>query len=419
MKNVFKHLIILLLTLSPALTYAQTEICNNNIDDDGDGLVDCNDSDCQFIATVERGCNCADGIDNDGDGGADVSDSDCAGYYGLTFVGEGDSDCSITPDPDNGTFEFVNPSTSGQNTVDTQSKIAVGDVNCDGIPDVVTTSKWNQTIRVVATSDNQADGSDKGDIIQDFKTPGSKIFPSGNFFFELEVLIADIDGSCPAEIFSIVSKRKNANSEPEGYFLVGFRANASPSTSDLVPLFDAIPLGPDRPGQLTISDLDCNGGAEIILKDQVYNAATGALLADGNVGNWNTQVSSAPVVIDIIEGGNLEIVVGNKILSYPDMTVIADMNTLGGDQWFPKEIFDSNEYGFDNFSSVSVADMNGDDNLDVVLSGALGSKNGETAIFFWDVTNGTVDSFSPPDPNYADGWICDGHRKILHVLLLH
>ncbi|WP_185113975.1 gliding motility-associated C-terminal domain-containing protein [Fulvivirga imtechensis] len=404
MKRVLNRVCIILFVIFSGVAFAQTEQCNNGIDDDGDGLIDCNDPDCQYAANIERGCNCADGIDNDGDGGTDKSDADCASFYGLTFIGDGDSDCSITPDPSSGTFDFVNPSNSGQNTVDTQSKIAVGDVNCDGIPDVVTTSKWNQTIRVVATSDDQPDGSDKGDIIQSFKTPGSKIFPNGNFFFELEVLIADIDGSCPAEIFSIVSKRKNANDEPSEYFLVGFRANASPSNASLVPLFDAVSLGPDRPGQMTISDLDCDGNAEIILKDHVYDAATGTLLADGNIGDWNTEVTSAPVAIDIFEGGNLEIVMGNQILSYPDMSVIIDMNTLGGDQWFPKEIFDPNEYGFDNYSSVSVADMNGDGHLDVVLSGAEGSKNGPTAIFFWDVTNGTVSSFLPDDPVYANGW---------------
>ena len=32
------------------VSYAQVEDCNNGIDDDGDGLVDCNDPDCSGFA---------------------------------------------------------------------------------------------------------------------------------------------------------------------------------------------------------------------------------------------------------------------------------------------------------------------------------------------------------------------------------
>ena len=54
--------------------------CANNIDDDGDGDTDCEDSDC-FGAVgaceVETGY-CDDGLDNDNDGQSDCDDTDCA-----------------------------------------------------------------------------------------------------------------------------------------------------------------------------------------------------------------------------------------------------------------------------------------------------------------------------------------------------
>jgi hypothetical protein len=52
------------------------EICNNSIDDDNNGLVDCEDPECNCPKeTVE---NCSDGIDNDGDGLIDCNDKlDC------------------------------------------------------------------------------------------------------------------------------------------------------------------------------------------------------------------------------------------------------------------------------------------------------------------------------------------------------
>lgn len=48
------------------------EICNNTLDDDGDGLVDCQDPDCECIEI------CDNGIDDDQDGLPDCEDPDCA-----------------------------------------------------------------------------------------------------------------------------------------------------------------------------------------------------------------------------------------------------------------------------------------------------------------------------------------------------
>ena len=130
----------------------------------------CSDGYCQFAANVEKGCNCFDNIDNDADGQVDKADSNCATYNGLVFVGA-DSDCSIVPPGANTPFDLVNaPITSAQNTADTQSKVSVGDVDGDGIPDAVITSKWNSEIRVVATASGQADGTAAGQVKSDFKT---------------------------------------------------------------------------------------------------------------------------------------------------------------------------------------------------------------------------------------------------------
>ncbi len=66
-------------TADPACQPVPVENCTDGIDNDGDGLVDCSDSDC----TADPACqpvpveNCTDGIDNDGDGLVDCSDSDC------------------------------------------------------------------------------------------------------------------------------------------------------------------------------------------------------------------------------------------------------------------------------------------------------------------------------------------------------
>ena len=58
-----------------------TEDCQNAIDDDGDGLTDCDDTDCMDDPSCEPAKNCADGIDDDGDGLTDCDDPDCSGEW--------------------------------------------------------------------------------------------------------------------------------------------------------------------------------------------------------------------------------------------------------------------------------------------------------------------------------------------------
>ena len=62
----------------------EPEICDADIDNDGDGKTDCSDRDCRNDAACDDGGtvatekNCKDGKDNDGDGLIDCADSDCA-----------------------------------------------------------------------------------------------------------------------------------------------------------------------------------------------------------------------------------------------------------------------------------------------------------------------------------------------------
>ncbi|MBU1241457.1 hypothetical protein KKF84_02435 [Myxococcota bacterium] len=68
-------------------------ICDDGVDNDGDGTIDCADSDCA-AACVEV---CDDGIDNDGNGDVDCDDSACAGNAAcpdvikhITIIGTSD-----------------------------------------------------------------------------------------------------------------------------------------------------------------------------------------------------------------------------------------------------------------------------------------------------------------------------------------
>src|SRR5687768_7008725 len=161
------------LFFSANLSFGQTVDCSV--------AANCANAYCNFAANIEKGCRCYDGIDNDGDGKIDQADPNCATYYGLTFVGQG-SDCSITPPGANTPFDLVGPPiVSGQNTADTQSKVAAADVDGNGVPDILITSKWNAEVRLVASTAQTgipALGGDSfapGDIIADFRLSGNAI----------------------------------------------------------------------------------------------------------------------------------------------------------------------------------------------------------------------------------------------------
>ena len=100
----------------PACVPVAFEICTNRIDDDGDGRVDCDDADCagdpSCVTTAFEVCN--NRIDDDGDGRVDCDDADCsadpacipAGFEictnGIDDDGDGrvdcdDADCSAEP----------------------------------------------------------------------------------------------------------------------------------------------------------------------------------------------------------------------------------------------------------------------------------------------------------------------------------
>ena len=96
-----------ILKKAPAVADVYVENCGNEVDDDGDGNVDCEDSDCAQDALCSVLEICDNKVDDDGDGKADCADSDCVDDVSCVVLeicdnkvdddGDGKVDCD---DPD-------------------------------------------------------------------------------------------------------------------------------------------------------------------------------------------------------------------------------------------------------------------------------------------------------------------------------
>jgi len=78
------------------------ELCEDGIDNDEDGLIDCEDSGCSTLCAEDNSITCNDGIDNDGDGLIDCEDEECSPLFD-SFSPFEPNNCPIL---DNGQFEF-------------------------------------------------------------------------------------------------------------------------------------------------------------------------------------------------------------------------------------------------------------------------------------------------------------------------
>ena len=112
------------------------EICDNGTDDDGDNLVDCDDADCYGDpACLPQDEDCVNGVDDDGDTLVDCDDPDCDNDIHCVTPAE---DCANGSDDDGDTLvDCDDPDCSGAaNCQQTQENCSNGsDDDADGFTD--------------------------------------------------------------------------------------------------------------------------------------------------------------------------------------------------------------------------------------------------------------------------------------------
>jgi hypothetical protein len=192
-----------------------------------------------------------------------------------------------------------------------------------------------------------------------------------------------------------------------------------------------------RPGSPGLADFNGDGKPELYIRNRIYAAESGTLLADGG-GDWLNAINTGSVAVDMDNDGQLELVCGNLIYKVTNpnapsprgstltLTLWKDMNAdFPSTKFYPKVFKDpppngSGPYGFygdgpnstTQASTTSTADFDGDGYVDVFISGAINCSGGSvacgtnaTTIFYWNVHKNTVQTYTPPDATYPLGWV--------------
>ncbi len=329
--NIFLYIAITLLSISSALAQ---ENCTNGVDDDGDGFIDCYDGDCA------GGPSCADF------------------FYGNPIV------CKDEP-TENPTFTMKLQWGSEDRSADSHATPAVGDLDNDGLPEVVVINRLDERLFIL----NGEDGTTAFTYDLGYQP-------------ENGIVLANLDGGDCANIYV---SRDNSSTitalDCEANFL--WQTNAS-----------------DRVGIMGIADFNGDGNAELYYKTEIMDAATGNIIVAGTADNWVQKYAHSAIAVDILDDSfcadcsGLELITGNQIwainIAAGTRTLAKDLNDLfaaeipvNNKRYYTK-YFNTNQ----NRTAISVADYNQDGHVDVLMPGAYGSSNSsQTTIFFWDVFN--------------------------------
>ncbi|MBT1688442.1 T9SS type B sorting domain-containing protein [Dawidia soli] len=392
MKKLF--FLITLFCLSAGYSHAQ-EICNDNQDNNGNGLIDCLDKTECPTKTCEI---CDNGIDDDGDRFIDCYDKECSLSTVCKdfFIGKPVT-CEVKPEtfPP---FEMKLKYKSQPGTANHVNRLIVGDVDSDGVPELVTTFRngdGSPTVGVVNVLQAPAAGTtltiDKQiDLLADGFKPA----------FE-DIAMGDINKDGCTEFFIL-----HANSDGKGYKLIAYDCTGKKVWNN------PIDFGGDYPGTLGLTDFDGDGAVELYVRTRIYDAHTGTLMGAAPDIIF-AEASNGPIAANILTASpNQELIAGCRIYSVNINRPAAPGATLPTGVIPPstssvtltKSVSDYYvRLGRTKGSGTSIADFNLDGFLDVVTTGSTGGNDKNTTIFFWDVEHDVVKTYIDKT-YYTNGW---------------
>ena len=336
-----------LILLSTNITSAQ-EICNNGIDDDGDGYVDCFDSECS-------------------------GDPSCTGYAGNPVP-----PCTYVPPPTSVFNLTLKYTTQAGVNMDNRQVPVIGDIDNDGVPEILGKDDDNQNEIYVF------DGA-TGALELTIPSPATETFNDA-------MAIGDVDGDGLGEIFVVSASVQTApyNDGTWERRLICYENDGTLKWRTTAQIGDF--ANADRMSPM-LADFNQDGVPEVYVGNEIYNSVTGALLADaGNTENYGDHIAGQgeafPIAVDMLPNGfcadcaGLELVLGDRIYS---VNIATNTITLQVNFNAPANA-DLERDGY-----TSIADMDNDGDLDVVVNSravntpsTFAITGGRSCVYIWD-----------------------------------
>lgn len=314
---------------------------------------------CEFVDSLEVseticGEICNNGIDDDGNGLIDCFDPACCGQYDcdVAFYNECADDCLFTNADNN-----VQAILKWQSNVETTSKTTpiTADIDGDGTPNVIIPKRNS------ATSNNiQIFDGENGQLEMEITVVTT------SFVNEVDVAVADVDKDGTSEIFvaqgGVIFRYEHDGTQTATFSLPGFVDNLS--------------------SKIGIADFDGDGSAEVYFNNGIFNSTDLSVLAQLPI--ITPSDAQQAVAVDVLDDGfcpnceGLELVMGNKVYA---VNVDAGMAIIAMEA----------DLSLDN-GMVSIADIDKDGDLDAVVSALIPTNPGGSSnlIYAWDLQTNTI-----------------------------
>jgi gliding motility-associated-like protein len=319
--------ILLLLFISLCSSAWAQEICGNGLDDDGDGFIDCYDTECAQLG-------------------------ECQDF----FYGYPVNECQIEPPVGQFQLEEIWRSTV---QVSTRSNAFVADMDADGIPDVIVHRNGANQLYILNGQTGAVSVTVNCPAISDLAT---------------SIAVADTDNDGFGELYAIDNNGVLRCFEHNGAAKAGFTPI---NTGNLEA----------SPG---IADFNGDGMPEVYVGNRIYHSQTGALIASGGAGSrgkqpgtdaWHSVAADVLPTASCANCAGLELVCGNTAYA---VNIAAGTIT-------PQSVVAGLNDGY-----TSVADMNMDGSLDVVVT-----TNG--TVYVWNPATGVQLGNTFNIPNTSTG----------------
>ena len=336
------------------------ELCDNGLDDDGDGLIDCYDPDCCATEFCENN------------------------YYNECPI-----DCDYEPNSTVILMEVEWESTGTQNWCSYNTPIT-GDIDGDGVPEVIGKPCTGISAPSSGAYPNLliVDGA-SGIIEDEITTPA--------FYYLMDgPAIADVDFNGYAEIFIQASSAISNNNYNGGGPIISGNVSRRilcyeyDGTNYVEKWMSDVPAGySDVEQAIAVSLVDFNGDgiAEIYTQNQIFNSIDGTLIVEGGTANhrgWRpagdnaSLAASYSVAVDVLPDDfcanctGLELVAGGAVYS----VFIDPINPANSSMNVEMSLPNSND------GWTSIADVDKDGDLDAVVTTHTGSTG---IVYVWDV----------------------------------